>query len=48
LIHFLDLERPGAVAKKLGRDFIGIEREEEYRKVAKNVSKQSKNMMLIA
>lgn len=24
----------GAVAKKLGRDFIGIEREEEYRKVA--------------
>ncbi|MDA9772243.1 DNA methyltransferase [Amylibacter sp.] len=25
----------GAVAKKLGRNFIGIEREEEYRKVAK-------------
>ena len=33
----------GAVAKKLGRDFIGIEREEKYRKIAeKRISKVRK------
>lgn len=42
----------GAVAKMLGRDFIGIEREEEYRKVAKkriaNVRKYDKEALEVS